>query len=303
MKSVSRLTTVVLVTLALACGVALADDPESPSVSVESANSSSQQATSTLAAGGSSSTASAGTVAPATVQAVPPNGSSVVTAAEAGDGSDPCEKIVAQVDAINAAYDSVEELLLAVLPEPQVVGVIAVLEASRDRVIADLGAAFVVCQSATSTTSTSSTTSTTGVPTAGCAELAAQQDAANAQFDAAEAQLEETITGDELAAAIASIEVARTQTNTAFDSAIAACAAAPSSTSSTSPNSSTTIPAASCAEIHAEQAAFNSQLDDAEAQLEGILAAGSEALTTAISGIEAERASGNAEFDAALANC
>ncbi|HUQ63418.1 MAG TPA: hypothetical protein VM121_06680 [Acidimicrobiales bacterium] len=309
MKSVSRLTTVVIVTLALACGVALADGPETSPVSVESANSSGNQTTSTVGPERSSSTGAPGTVSVAELQSVPPDGSSVLAAAgaqEAGTRPDACAQIVAQTDSINATFDKVEQLMVSVLPDAQLAGVIAVLEASRDRVIADLDAAFAACVAATSTTTTSSTTSTTAVPSAGCAALAAQKNAVNAQFDAAEAELRATITGEELAAAIASIEVGRTQTNAAFDSAIAACAAAPSSssTSSTTPtNSSTTIPAASCAEIQAERAVFNAQLDAAEAQLRGILAAGSEALTTAISGIEAERASGNAEFDAALANC
>ncbi len=307
MKSVSRLTTVVLVTLALACGVALADGPESSPTTVESANSSSLKPTSTLGTSGAPYTAASGTVAAAAaageLQAVPPNGASVRAAAEAVPGSDPCAQIVAQTDSINATYDRIEELVASVLPEAQVAGVIAVLEASRDRVLADLDAAFAVCVAATSTTTTSSTTSTTSAPTAGCAELESEQIEVNAQFDAAIAELEATITGEELEAAVASIEAARTLTNAAFDSAIAACETAPSSTSSTTPNSSTTIPAASCAEIEAERAVFNSQLDAAEAELEAILAPGSEALTTAISGIETERESGNAKFDAALALC
>jgi hypothetical protein len=66
---------------------------------------------------------------------------------------------------------------------------------------------------------------------------------------------------------------------------------------------STRIGAAPCAASGPTGAAFNTQLDAAKAQLGTILAAGSPALTAAVASMEAERAKGNAEFDAALPHC
>jgi hypothetical protein len=309
MKSLSRIMAIVVVTSALAAGVALADDPDHSPATVVSSNSSDQPASSVLATE-DASTSTVGQPAAAPQAGAPqpaaPDGSSVIATggqAAAVAGTDACAQIAAEQDSINGTFDLVEEQLAGVLPPGTLDAVIAVLEASRDRVIADLDAALAACESATSTssTSTSSTTSTTAAPSPSCADLASQRAAANATFDAAEAELTSIITGNELLTAIASLEAARAQTNAGIDAAIAACASASSSTSSTTPT--TNVPAASCAEIRTDRTAFNTQLDAVEAQLRTVLAASSEQLATAISGIEAQRALGNGKFDAALAKC
>jgi hypothetical protein len=92
---------------------------------------------------------------------------------------------------------------------------------------------------ATTTTTAPPTTTTTPPASGTCSQLQAQKAAFNAQITAIEASLAQTLSGAELAAAIAQLEATRASGNAQFDAAIAACNG---TTTTTTSSTTTTVP-------------------------------------------------------------
>lgn len=224
---------------------------------------------------------------------------------ELDDDAEGCARLLEKLETINAAFDDTVLEVLLNLPPEVAVKIVATLEVTRERTTASLVAALLACEELTATTTSTtpgSTTTTLPNGAASCAELAAERASVNDAFDAAEAELTETIAGPDLVAAIASLEAARAEANAAYDTAMAACAAVTSTVPPASTTSTTAaIPAATCAEILAERAAFNAEIDAVEAKLNTVLAPA--LAQEVIAGVELQRAEANARFDAALASC
>lgn len=306
-RSLSRITTLVLVAVAVAAGVALADTSGggNPSTKVASygradtARSDVVAATAATVATAATEVASTppGSAQGALVGAVADSQSGPASASADNRAVDTsaCGHILTSLASVQASVAAVEQDLTEALPEAQAASLVATLEASLASVEATLTAAHATCLAA-------ATTATTGPPTSGpphsvggidCTDLPAQRAAVKAEIDAAEAQLRTLLSGTDLATAIASLEAARTQANKAFTTADASCASGPSS--------STTVPTATCAQIRADRTAFNAEIDAAKAQLQSSVPA--EQRPAAIAAVEAGRVRGNAKFDAALATC
>ena len=182
----------------------------------------------------------------------------------------------------------------------------------------------------TTTTTVAPTTTTTGAPTTtttvvgptttttpptgdACAAIRAERARFNANVTTIAAALSQSLSGPQLAAALAQLEAARAAGNAVFDQRLADCAPVPPSTTTTLPATTTTVaptttttspPAgASCAEIAAERAAFNARINALAAGVAESLSGAAEA--AALAQLEASRAAGNAVYDqrAAAAGC
>jgi hypothetical protein len=139
-----------------------------------------------------------------------------------------------------------------------------------------------------------------------------RQSQLNAQINAVEARVRQSLTGSQLAAAIAQLEAVRAQGNAQFAAAIVRCpggGATPTSlttTTTVSGSGTSSSPAAvpsqdACASQVQSRAQANAQIDATEARLRQSLT-GSQ-LAAAIAQLEAARALGNSQFDAAIIGC
>ena len=162
----------------------------------------------------------------------------------------------------------------------------------------------------TTSTAPGGTTTTTTAPGGDlCAPIRAQQAQFNENITAIRAALSNSLSGAQLAAALAQLEVARAAGNAVFAQRLANCAplpttttTLPSTTTTAGPTTTTTTPPAgqTCAQITAERAAFNAQINTMAAALAASLSGPAEA--AALAQLEASRAAGNAVYDQRLAD-
>ena len=145
---------------------------------------------------------------------------------------DACDRVLADRAAFNARFDAVRAALIRSLSGSALTAALAQLEATRDAGNAQFQRLLEDCATPLPTTSTiapttSSTvviTTTTTVPPTDdlCAQLGADRAAFNARITSFQAALSQSLSGAQLAAAVARLEDTRAQGNAQFASQAAA---------------------------------------------------------------------------------
>ncbi|HEV2759283.1 MAG TPA: hypothetical protein VGV86_06900 [Acidimicrobiales bacterium] len=145
---------------------------------------------------------------------------------------DACAGILADRAAFNSRYDAVRAGLIRSLSGESLTAALALLEATRAsgnaqfaRLLENCGTPLPTTSTiAPTTTSTLVTTTTTTVPPTDdqCAQLRADRAAFNARISSFQATLSQSLSGAQLAAAVAQLEGTRAQGNAQFASQAAA---------------------------------------------------------------------------------
>jgi hypothetical protein len=141
-----------------------------------------------------------------------------------------------------------------------------------------------------------------------CAPILAERARFNAQVTAIGNALSQSLSGPQLAVALAQLEASRAAGNAVFAQRLAQCGPTPTTTTTlpattttAGPTTTTTTPpvGASCAQIAAERAAFNAQINNLATAVAQSLSGAQEA--AALAQLQSTRAAGNAVFDQRLA--